>query len=274
MENNQLIVIKQLPEIEEHLKDVSMEIDKKVDTAKTLVCNEDNKQTIKKIRAELNKELEEFEKMRKDVKEKVLAPYTRFEEVYKTYISDKYKSADKELKIKIDEVENQIKQEKEQELKEYFEEYKNFKNIRFIIFEQANIKVGLSDTITSLKKQIQIFIDKVFDDVNLINTQGHKEEIMVEYKETLNVNQAIATVTNRYKAIEEEKKNQEIVSNSNEVNTLNQKKLIENNKSDEFVIVPTKKEIIVKFYINNEEEKRLKQFLNLSNIKYESEDLR
>ena len=65
MEDTQLIVIKQLPEIEENLKLVSNEIQMKVDQAKQLVCNEETRQTIKKIRAELNKELAEFEAQRK-----------------------------------------------------------------------------------------------------------------------------------------------------------------------------------------------------------------
>ena len=268
MENNQLIVIKQLPEIEEHLKDVSIEIDEKVEKAKGLVCNEENKQIVKEIRAKLNKDLEKFERMRKDVKEKVLAPYTRFEEVYKTYISDKYKSADKELKMKIDEVESQIKQEKEKELKEYFEEYKNFRNISFITFEQANINIGLSDTIKSLKKQVQIFIDKVLDDVNLINTQEHKEEIMVEYKETLNVNQAITAVTNRYKAIEEEKKKQEELSKSI---------IITNTEKEEILkapIIEEKKQeeiLTLKFTVKatRSKLKELKQFLDNGGYKYE-----
>lgn len=269
MENNQLIVIKQLPEIEEHLKDVSMEIDKKVDTAKALVCNEDNKQTIKKIRTELNKELEEFEKMRKNVKEKVLAPYTKFEEVYKTYISDKYKSADKELKIKIDEVENQIKQEKEQELKEYFEEYKNFKNVSFLNFEQANFKIGLNDSLATLKKQAQLFIDKVLEDVNTINTQDKKEEIMIEYKLSLNLNQAITTVTNRYKAIEEEKKRQEEERNITEQEPNNFKVM----EKQEILQAPVQQEEIftLKFTVKATKSKlkELKQFLDNGGYKYE-----
>ena len=78
MNNQELIVIEQLPIIKEHLKKVAEEIDEKVENAKKLVCTEENKQSIKKIRTEMNKELEEFESQRKAVKEKVLAPYTRF----------------------------------------------------------------------------------------------------------------------------------------------------------------------------------------------------
>ena len=61
----------------------------------------------------------------------------------------------------------------------------------------------------SLKEQAKAFVDKIADDLNLIETQEHKAEILVEYKQTLNVSQAITTVTNRFKAIEEEKKKQE-----------------------------------------------------------------
>lgn len=205
MENQELIVVKQLPEIEEHLKSVSVEIDKKVNEAKSLVCTEENKQTVKNIRADMRKELEKFEAQRKAVKEKVLAPYMQFEEVYKMCISDKFKEADKDLKIKIDEIEIEQKKKLEDGAREYFQEYIESKNIDFIVFERLGIKVGLSDNPTKLKKQITAFIDKIVDDLNLIETQEHKAEILVEYKQTLNVSNAITTVANRFRAIEEEK---------------------------------------------------------------------
>ena len=208
MEDTQLIIVKQLPEIEENLKLVSNEIQQKVEQAKQLVCNEETRQVIKKIRADLNKELAEFEAQRKNVKEKILVPYNNFEKVYKECISDKYSEADRELKKKIEEVENNLKKEKEADLKAYFEEYKKYKNITFIDFERANIKVGLADSKTGLHKQAKDFIDKIYSDINLIDTQEHREEIMIEYKQSLNVSNAITTVKNRYDEIEKEKKRQ------------------------------------------------------------------
>lgn len=208
MEDTQLIIVKQLPEIEENLKLVSNEIQQKVEQAKQLVCNEETRQVIKKIRADLNKELAEFEAQRKNVKEKILVPYNNFEKVYKECISDKYSEADRELKKKIEEVENNLKKEKEADLKAYFEEYKKYKNITFIDFERANIKVGLADSKTGLHKQAKDFIDKIYSDINLIDTQEHREEIMIEYKQSLNVSNAITTVKNRYEEIEKEKKRQ------------------------------------------------------------------
>ena len=58
----------------------------------------------------------------------------------------------------------------------------------------------------SLKEQAKQFIDKIVDDLKLIETQEHKAEILVEYKQILNVSNAITSVTNKFKAIEEEKK--------------------------------------------------------------------
>ena len=201
-----LIEVKQLPVIEEQLRSVSTVIDERVKNATSLVCTEESVKTIKEIRAELNKDYKEFENKRKLVKEQVLKPYNDFENVYKECISDKFRNADIILKGKIDNVENELKAKKEKEIKDYFEEYKEANNIDFITYEQARINVTLSASMKSLKEQAKQFIDKIVDDLKLIETQEHKTEILVEYKQTLNVSQTITSVTNRFKAIEEEKK--------------------------------------------------------------------
>lgn len=204
-----LIIVKQLPQIEEHLKELSTEIDKKVENAKSLVCTEENVKAIKQVRADLNKEFKEVETQRKAVKEQILAPYMQFEEVYKTYISEKYKSADIDLKQKIDSTENELKKQKEQEIKDYFEEYKTANNIDFVTYEQTKINVTLTASKKSLKEQAKKFIDEIVDDLKLVETQDCKEEILVEYKQTLNISRAIQDVANRHKLLEEEKRKQE-----------------------------------------------------------------
>jgi hypothetical protein len=208
-----LIVIKQLPQIEEHLKDLSSEIDVKVNNAKKLVCTEETVKTVKQVRADLTKDFKNLEEQRKTVKEQILAPYMQFEEVYKTYVSNKYKEADIDLKQKIDSTENELKKQKEQEIKDYFEEYKTANNIDFINYEQANINVTLTASKKSLKEQAKKFIDEIVDDLKLIETQECKEEILVEYKQNLNVSKSIQEVANRHKLLEEEKKKQEELKN-------------------------------------------------------------
>lgn len=213
MTSQDLIVVKQLPIIQEQLKTLSTEIDKKVENVKSLICTEETVKEIKQVRADLNKEFRDLETRRKIVKEQILAPYMQFEDVYKQYVSNKYRNADIELKNKVDIVENELKAKKEQEVKDYFEEYKTANNIDFITYEQVRTNVTLSASMKSLKEQARQFIDKIVDDLKLIETQEHKAEILVEYKQTLNVSNAITTVSNRFKAIEEEKKKQEQIVN-------------------------------------------------------------
>lgn len=213
MDNQDLIVVKQLPIIEQQLKQISEEMDRQVEEAKSLVCTEESKQIIKDKRVGLRKLFERLESERKTAKEQIMRPYTELETIYKEYITYKFNEADNEYKNKINAIETEQKKKLEEEARRYFEEYKTSKNIEFVTFEKMNLKIGVSDNPTKLKKQITAFIDKVFDDLKLIETQEHKAEILVEYKQSLNVSNAITTVTNRFKAIEEEMKKQEELVN-------------------------------------------------------------
>ena len=94
-------------------------------------------------------------------------------------------------------------------MQSYFDELCEANSLDFITFENANINVTLSASMKSLKEQAKAFVDKIVDDLNLINTQEHKDEILYEYKQSLNVSVAITTVTNRYKAIEAAKAREE-----------------------------------------------------------------
>lgn len=206
---NELIIIKQLPIIEENLKSLSEDIDKKVENAKSLVCNDSTVKEVKKLRAEFNKEFKELETQRKLVKTKVEKPYKEFEEVYKKYIADKFKQADTELANKICEVESELKHSKEAEVNEYFEELKLASGIDFVDFGDSNIIVNLSASMKSLKTQCKEFVDRVFEDLQTIKTQKYADEIKVEYMKTLNLNQSIQEVSNRHLALEKLKRIEE-----------------------------------------------------------------
>lgn len=204
-----IIEVKQLPIIVEQLQEVKAEVTAKVEQALSLVCTEDTVKDVKKVRSDLNKELKDYEERRKAVKKAIMTPYEQFETVYKDCISDTYKKADTELKGKIDSVENELKEKKRKEVWYYFEELCEANSLDFITFENANINVTLSASMKSLKDQARNFVFKIVDDLNLIDTQEHKDEILYEYKQSLNVSNAITTVANRYKAIEEAKAREE-----------------------------------------------------------------
>lgn len=207
--DKEIIAVKQLPIIVEQLHEVKAEVTAKVEQALSLICTEDTVKDVKKVRSELNKELKDYEERRKAVKKAIMTPYEQFEAVYKDCISDTYKKADTELKGKIDSVENELKEQKRKEVKDYFEELCEANSLDFITFENANINVTLSASMKSLKDQARNFVFKIVDDLNLIDTQEHKDEILYEYKQSLNVSNAITTVANRYKAIEKAKAREE-----------------------------------------------------------------
>lgn len=274
-----LIVVKQLPIIEEQLKGLSVVIDEKVANALSLVVNDDTVKEVKNVRADLNKDFKVLEDQRKMVKEKVLKPYQEFEDIYKTYVSEKFKKADSELKDKIDEVEAEQKRIKAEEVSEYYTEYAVSQDLEWICtdlyYNMANINVTLSASMKSLKEQAKAFIDKVKDDLALIDTQEHKVEILVEYKRSLNVSNAITTITDRFQKEEDEKKRLEELKARQE----EQAKVVE---KVEAVATPVTAPVVetpqeeIKLYNMSfkvvgtlEELKGVKEYLEKAGVKYE-----
>lgn len=208
--SNEIIVVKQLPVIEQQLAQIKQQVAERVETVTSLVVTEDTVKAVKKARAELGAEFKSWEEKRKEVKKAVITPYEKFEEVYNDCISNSYKTADKLLKQRIDEVEQELKSKKAAEVKSYFEEYLASKDIDFVSYEQAGINVTLSASLKSLKEQAKAFIDRIESDLKLIETfTDLKAEILVEYKKSLNVSDAITGVKARAKAVQEEQARQE-----------------------------------------------------------------
>lgn len=209
--DNQLIVVKQLPVIEDQLLSVKESIQARVAEALSLVCTEETYKTIKKVRADLNKEYTELESRRKEVKAAVLKPYEGFEKVYKDCAGDIYVDADRKLKAKISEVEEGLRQQKVDAVTEYFAEYQAALGIdnSFVGFADAGIKVGLSDSLTSLKKKAKDFLDRIAADLEAIRSHDDRDEIITEYKRDFNLANAMNIVSARHKAIEEAKRQRE-----------------------------------------------------------------
>lgn len=204
-----LIVVKQLPVIEEQLLVIKERFSAEVEDALSLVCNEETLQTVKKKRTEITRIFNYLESKRKEAKKAILAPYEAFEKVYKECVTEIYSPCDKQLAEKIREVEEGLKLQKRAEAETYFNEYAAQKGIDFLTFDSIGLNITMSVSKKSLKEQAKAFVDKVAEEVALIDTQEHKEEILVEYKSSLNVAQAITVVTNRHKAIEDERKKAE-----------------------------------------------------------------
>ena len=215
MEENKidsLVVVEQLPVIKEQLKLISDEVDKEINYALSLECDEDSKKEVKDARARLNKIKTILEDKRKKVKNAVMTPYDEFEKIYNELVKSKLIKADDILKNKINEIEILQKDEKELELKEFANNYFNSYNIQNLVrFENIGLNITLSASIKSLKDQIIEFCKKIENDLNLIELEEYKNEILVEYKNNLDFSKSKIVVYQRHKDLEEvNRKNEEL----------------------------------------------------------------
>ena len=201
----ELVIVRQLPEIEEHLRAFKEDVELRVRTVKKMVCTEETLSSVKLARAELGKEFKALEDKRKAVKQMILAPYEAFEKVYAECVSNAFKEADADLKKRIDEVEDGLKAQKAERIKAYFAEYCEALGVDFVPFDRVvpNIIRSVSDK--KYKEQCAAFIDRVIEDLAMIAEQEHADEIRAEYKRSLNASQAVKIVADRHRAIEAEK---------------------------------------------------------------------
>lgn len=203
-DNPDLIVINQLPIISEQLDKVKDEIKRRTAFADTVTVSEENRQEIKKIRAAMNAEKSRLDEVYKKALEAVIAPIQVVQDKYKDCVGS-YTKANSQLKAKIDVIEDGLKLEKENSVKEYFEELVTAKKIDFISFERLGLKITLSVSEKKLKEQVNNIVERVATDLKAIEIQENKEEILVEYKKSLNVSEAVSIVDARHKAIQAEK---------------------------------------------------------------------
>ncbi len=270
----ELMIIKQLPIIEEKFRAISEAVKEKTEKAKSLVCTAENLADIRKVRATLNKEYAEFENKRKEIKSQIMKPYDDLNATYKEFVGDIYTKADADLKEKIETVSNEIKTEMETNIKTYFKELCEAHKIDFVTFEQLDLNITLSASEKSLKEDVSDLVNRYVDDLALIETQENKSEILVEYKKSLNVSQAIRTVSERLKAIEEEKKRRE----AREAAKVEEVEIpVEEPKAEPeatpiinfFATPPTPKHTTFKITVSAEMVDEIKFFLDTNDVEYE-----
>lgn len=211
MDKNEIIVVRQLPVIEEQLRSVKESIQARVDAVLAMECTEDTVKEIKKARAELNAERRDLEARRKEVKAKIEAPYKAFEVVYKSCAGDIYDDADRKLAEKIRAVENGLKDKKAVLVKSYFAEYRASLNLPEDLadYDRAGINVTLSASEKSMKAQAKAFLDQVSDDLKIMRRYPEYEEILYEYRRCWRAAEAVEIVYHRHQQIEEERKRRE-----------------------------------------------------------------
>lgn len=267
---NEIIKIQHLPEIFEQLEKVGKFVDEKLKGVTDLKATDANKSNLKDKRTEITNTLEILENKRKEIKKAIETPYDVFNAKYTKEVKEKLENASKTLTGKINFIEDTQKKLKEECLRNYFEEYKTSKNIDFITFEQMHLNIILSTTETKYKSDIAKFIDKVSDELELINLQSSKDEIMYEYKKTLDLANSIKIVQERKMAIEraaEENAKKELLAKQQQAKVDEIKKVVLTGPVKEekeeifqltFKVRGTKKQLVL-----------LKNFLNEGGYDYE-----
>ena len=207
------IKLKVLPVIEHDLVKVGKLVDERLAQLNiaNLVATDETIQAMKSLRADLNKELKDYEEQRKVVKELITKPYSEMEVVYKQMVSDKYKTATDILKDKIGEFEYKIKLNKKTEVEEYFNEAVSMFDIEWLKFGMLKIDINLSTTVKKYKEDVAEAIKRIVADVELIEMQQYAVEMLVEYKKDLNISRAIKEVADRKE--KERKEIQERIDN-------------------------------------------------------------
>lgn len=235
-----------------------------------LVISEEDCKDMKKEMASLNKAKDAVKKYRMDIVKKFNEPLDSFVNSAKEtekILTEAYDS----LKGQIKKFEDETLNQKKEEVKSYYDEYASSLHIDFVPFENSGLSITLSASIKSLKEASKSFLDRIDSDIKLINTLEKDliNEILIEYKKSLNVSNAVITVKDRHKALEEEQKKQEALTALRAEETKVEEKVEEVTAPK---VVEPVKTYTAKFKVEAtiDQIKDLKTFMDLKGIKYDS----
>lgn len=265
---NEIVKIEQMPKVFSQLEKIGKFIDEQIKDIDKLECTEENKQEVKKRRAEINNTLKLLDDRRKEIKATLLEPYDIFNNKYEEECKNKLLNASDVLKTKIDTIENTQKQEKENELREFVEEHCKANNVH-IDFEKLGLNITLSASIKSLKEQAKTFIEKVASELKLIEQEEYCDEILYEYNKTLDYVDSKTKVIERHKELQEmhmkmeevkdtKQQEQEIIEKVDEAIEITAPVEIEEQQTYQFTVKATKTQI-----------KQLIEFMKELGISYE-----
>lgn len=211
MDPEQMITVQQLPIITEQLEAVRTSILARVEEAQTLAATPDTVKSIKAYRAEMRKEFEALDTLRKQAKNAVMAPYNTFEQRFKDIVTVPYNQADKALADQIYAIEKATKAACEAKCKEYFSECCRELGVQIVSYDRVGVKIGMAEASQKtqppkkISEQIRAFVERVARDMDTIRKGEFAGEIMDEYQRVLDLGRAIGVVKDRHARIEAQK---------------------------------------------------------------------
>lgn len=188
---------------EQNLIKIANECKDKIEIAKAMACTEDTKKAVKKTRAELKKQFNEYETERKARTAEYEEPLKRFKELYNKYIKEPFMTADTALGQKIDEVERMQKAKKYDDLKTYAQELKTAYSLNWLDIDRIMPNVTISKSQAALEKEVTETLVKIKRDVDATNQLEDGGETLAEYIGCLDFAQACMTIKQRKQAIEQ-----------------------------------------------------------------------
>ena len=205
----ELIKVSQLPVIEEHLRSVRGLVEQKVNEAKSIACTKETLASVKQARTDLRKMKELLNSQRIAVKKQIMEPYLDFENVFKECANTPLDDGINYLSNLIKETEEGIKSPCEEELRGYFKEICEAEGVQWLTYDRAGIFVDMTSakqkTPKKLREQITQFVTGVSHSVSLIADMDNADEIMVEFKRTLDAAEAISIVQDRHRRLAAER---------------------------------------------------------------------
>lgn len=213
----EIIKVEQLPVIAQRLHEIKAEIESEAQALCSLECTDETLKVVKDARADFNKVYKDLEEKRKAVKNAIMQPYNEFEEIYKECVSEPVKKALTVADGKIAEVTVKRTEEKLLFAKEYYNKVASESGLEWLEFDRLGVKVNASDSNSKLCGAIDEACEKYAADVKLIMMNEYADEILYEFKKSLNAVRATVEVMERHKALEEAPKKAEAVMTDDDI---------------------------------------------------------
>lgn len=193
----------QVPIIVENLMDMAASYQEKLDYIGTLPRDEEGMKAVKALRAAARKEFDTLDEKRKEVKQKVMAPYNKAETIFKNFVTNPFNRLDAACKAFSDGVEGEMKQRCEAELKEYFVELCAMKGVHWLPWERMGVKVDMATARLKEPKKVMETIkgkvEKICADLDTLSEEfkGDAAEYLAAYEDCLDASEAIRRVNSR-----------------------------------------------------------------------------
>lgn len=161
---------------------------------------------VRNTRSEINAIVKQNDRARIDMRKKILEEYDRYIEVYRDKVEplllERIEIADKAVaKYEADTIEKLDK-----EVRAYYEEITKgtaIENLDTVSFDTIGLSITFSKTLSSLKRDVKTFVDKVNTDLTSIQMMNNGDRVLEYYKESLDMADSVAKVQRDIEVAEE-----------------------------------------------------------------------